>query len=241
MATEESENSKGDLTPVLLVEDDVEISKLLQDFLEENEFRVSCVTDGLAALRKIEKTGFALILLDLMLPGVPGLEVLDRIRRTSQTPVIILTAMGEETDKIAGLERGADDYIVKPFSPRELLARMHSLLRRSGFRGEAVSHRLEFNPISIDCQFRELRIEGIPVTVSDQEFETLLILARNIGRVVSRDEMSRILLGRPARAFDRAIDIRMSRLRTKLSPWGDCIRSVRGVGYEFIPPHEILK
>lgn len=239
MSSMSNEPGSDGQTQILLVEDDPEIARLLCEFLQENEFAVSCVMDGLHALRMIEKISFSVILLDLMLPGVPGLEVLDRIRRTSQTPVIILTAIGEETDKIEGLQRGADDYLVKPFSPRELLARIQSLLRRSGYRSESQTQRLEFQPLAIDCQFRDLSIDGQKVPLTDQEFETLLLLARNMGRVVTRDEMSKILLGRPSRTFDRAIDIRMSRLRAKIAPWGECIRSVRGIGYEFVPPHEV--
>jgi DNA-binding response OmpR family regulator len=238
MASESLEKSESRPIEILLVEDDPQIAKLLVEYLEEHEFQTICVNDGQSALRVIERKNYELILLDLMLPGVPGLEVLDRIRRTSRTPVIILTAMGEEGDKITGLERGADDYIVKPFSPRELLARIQSLLRRSGYRHETLSNRLEFGPMVFDCQFRELKIQSLAIALTDQEFETMLLLARNIGRVVTRDEMSRILLGRPARAFDRAIDIRMSRLRNKITPFGDCIRAVRGQGYEFIPPHQ---
>ena len=238
MASEQFDKSESRQIEILLIEDDAEIARLLIEFLEEQSFRVTCASDGHSALRVFEKRNFELILLDLMLPGIPGLEVLDRIRRGSRTPVIILTAMGDESDKISGLERGADDYIVKPFSPRELLARIQSLLRRSGYRHETLANRLEFGPMVIDCQFRELKIQSTAIALSDQEFETILLLARNIGRVVTRHEMSRLLLGRPARAFDRAIDIRMSRLRNKIAPWGDCIRSVRGIGYEFIPPHQ---
>ncbi|MFM7130183.1 MAG: response regulator transcription factor [bacterium] len=239
MTTIGADTGAGGQIQVLLVEDDPEIARLLGEFLQENDLAVTCVMDGLHALRRIEKTSFSVILLVLMLPGVPGLEVLDRIRRTSQTPVIILTAIGEEADKIEGLQRGADDYLVKPFSPRELLARIQSLLRRSGYRSESPTQRMEFQPLAIDCQFRDVSIDGQKVPLTDQEFETLLLLARNMGRVVTRDEMSKILLGRPSRTFDRAIDIRMSRLRAKIAPWGECIRSVRGMGYEFIPPHEV--
>lgn len=223
---------------ILLIEDDDDICMLLEEYLDDQGFKVISVQDGPGGIRRFERTTPDVVLLDIMLPGLSGLEVLDRIRRTSTTPVILLTALGQEDDRVKGLDRGADDYIVKPFSPRELLARIQSLLRRSGMRQNAISNVLEFPPIELDCNFREMKIDGQKVALSDQEFETILMLARNHGRVVSRDEMSRMLLDRPAGPFDRATDIRISRLRSKISPWGECIRSVRGLGYEFVPPHQ---
>lgn len=223
---------------ILVVEDDEGICMLLEEYLQDNGFDVKCVHDGTNAIRRFERGTFDLILLDVMLPGLSGLEVLDRVRRTSMVPVILLTALGEEADRVRGLDRGADDYIVKPFSPRELLARIQSLLRRAGNRTSLPANVVEMKPLLFHCDHRELTIQGEKVPLTDQEFQTLIMLVRNIGRVVSRDEMSRLLLGRPAGPQDRATDIRISRLRNKIAPWGDCIRSVRGMGYEFVPPHD---
>lgn len=234
MASFEEQSKKR----VLLIEDDEEIAHLLEDYLLDQGFLITTAGDGLTGVKSFERNPPDIVLLDLMLPGIPGLEVLDRIRRTSATPVILLTALGDEDDRVKGLDRGADDYLVKPYSPRELLARIGSLLRRAGIRSVQSESVLEFPPMQFDCTQRELRLNGQRVALSDQEFETLLLLARNQGRVVSRDEMSRVLLDRPARPFDRATDIRICRLRNKISPWSDCIRSVRGMGYEFIPPKD---
>jgi DNA-binding response OmpR family regulator len=226
----------ADRPRLLLVEDDEEICLLLEEYLEEHGYQVRSVHDGLAAMRKLERETWSIVLLDIMLPGLSGLEVLERLRRIGSTPVILLTALGEESDRVTGLDRGADDYVVKPFSPRELLARIESLLRRSGLSRSARPNRIECRPLSLDCDRRELAVDGRKVELTDQEFDTLLMLARNLGRVVSRDDMTRVLLGRNPRPFDRAIDLRMSRLRHKIEPYGDCIRSVRGIGYEFVPP-----
>jgi len=225
---------------ILLIEDDEEICLLLEEYLEEQGYLVRSVHDGLAAMRKLERESWNLVLLDIMMPGLSGLEVLDRLRRSSDMPVILLTALGEESDRVAGLRRGADDYIVKPFSPRELVARIESLLRRSGLKRTILPNLIEFPPLSLDCHRRELLILGRKVELTDQEFDTLLLLARHSGRVIPRDEMTQALLGRKLRPFDRAMDIRMSRLRQKLVPFGECIRCVRGVGYEFVPPGDPL-
>lgn len=235
--TEKKLETQARATEILVVEDDEEICMLLEEYLADHGFQVRCVHDGTSGIRRFERGSFDLILLDVMLPGVSGLEVLDRIRRTSQVPVVLLTALGEEADRVKGLDRGADDYMVKPFSPRELLARIQSLLRRSGLRGNLPASTIEMQPLVFHCDLRELTISGEKVPLTDQEYETLMMLVRNMGRVVSRDEMSRFLMGRPAGPQDRATDIRISRLRNKISPWGDCIRSVRGMGYEFIAPH----
>lgn len=236
MKSEGPGESHSERPRLLLVEDDEEICLLLEEYLEDQGYSVKSVHDGLAAIRKLERERWSLVLLDIMMPGLSGLEVLERLRRTDETPVILLTALGEESDRVTGLDRGADDYVVKPFSPRELLARIESLLRRSGQRRSVRPNRIECRPLSLDCDRHELTLEGRKIDLTEQEFDTLLMLVRNLGRVVPRDDMTRVLLGRNPRPFDRAIDLRMSRLRQKIDPFGDCIRSVRGVGYEFVPP-----
>jgi len=236
MNPEEPGEAESERPRLLLVEDDEEICLLLEEYLADQGYSVKSVHNGLAAIRKLERERWSVVLLDIMMPGLSGLEVLERLRRTDETPVILLTALGEESDRVTGLDRGADDYVVKPFSPRELLARIESLLRRSGQRRSVRPNRIECRPLSLDCDRHELTLEGRKIDLTEQEFDTLLMLVRNLGRVVSRDDMTRVLLGRNPRPFDRAIDLRMSRLRQKIDPYGDCIRSVRGIGYEFVPP-----
>ena len=224
---------------VLVIEDDEEICILLEEYLIDNGFKVKCVHDGATGLKKATQGVWDFVLLDIMLPVMSGLNLLRRLRRTTNVPVILLTAMGEESDRIIGLNSGADDYIVKPFSPGELLARIQSIMRRSGLKYVAPQEIIEWNPMAFDCIHREMAIDGKKLSLTDQEFETIMFLVRNCGRIVSRDELSIALLGRPATYLDRATDIRISRLRTKIAPWGDCLRGVRGQGYEFVPPHKL--
>lgn len=224
---------------ILVIEDDEEICMLLEDYLIDQGFKVRCLHDGAEGLKRALKGGWDIILLDIMLPSLTGLEVLQSIRRTSTVPVILLTAMGEESDRVKGLDAGADDYIVKPFSPRELLARIQSVLRRSGLKHTPAQNIIEWKPLLFDCTHREMSIDGEKLGLTDQEFETMIVLVKNRGRIVSRDELSLVLMGRPVGPYDRATDIRISRLRSKIGKWGECIRSVRGKGYEFIPPHEL--
>jgi DNA-binding response OmpR family regulator len=239
MNTTESGEVPVAIQKILVIEDDEEICMLLEDYLIDNGFKVRCILDGAEGLKRALKGGWDIILLDIMLPSMTGLEVLERIRRTSAVPIILLTAMGEESDRVKGLDTGADEYIVKPFSPRELLARIQSLLRRSGLKHNPPQNIIEWKPFLFDSTHREMSIDGKIVSLTDQEFETMMTLVKNRGRILSRDELSQLLMGRTVSAFDRAMDIRISRLRNKISPWSDCIRSVRGKGYEFIPPHEL--
>ncbi|MCC6746011.1 MAG: response regulator transcription factor [Deltaproteobacteria bacterium] len=217
---------------VLLIDDDRRLYELLADYLGQNGVELSHAPDGATGLRTLEGGAFEAVLLDVMMPGIDGLEVCRRIRTKSQVPVLMLTAKGDETDRVVGLELGADDYLPKPFSPRELLARMRAVLRRAS--PQAVAERLQVAALAIDVGTREVTVAGTPVSLTGLEFDLLLALARRAGRVVPREA----LLGAAGRedvvVSERAVDVHISHLRQKL---GDdpraprLIKTVRGVGY----------
>ena len=203
-------------------------------------FALVAAHDGVAGLERALAGDYALVVLDVMLPGLSGFEVLRRLREASALPVIMLTARGEEVDRIVGLEMGADDYLSKPFNPRELAARIRAVLRRSEGGGdndagevlELADLRLDLGGRRVQCGDREVELTGVELAV----LETLL---RAAGRVVSRDELSRSALDRRASAFDRALDVHVSAVRRKLGPaaaGGDRIKTVRGVGYIYLKP-----
>lgn len=217
---------------VLLVDDDVRLHELLTTFLEQNGVEVRGAQNGLDGLAALESGVFDAVLLDVMMPGMDGLEVVKRIRQKSRIPVLMLTAKGDETDRVVGLEIGADDYISKPFSPRELLARLRAVLRRAS--PDAVAERLSVGAITIDVKAREVKVADRRADLTGLEFDILVALARRPGRVVPREALleeagrSDVVVG------ERTVDVHISHLRQKL---GDdprsprLIRTVRGVGY----------
>ena len=218
--------------PVLLVDDDVELCSSLERLLEMDGFTVKAVHDGDSGVRHALEGGYELVILDVMLPGGDGRKVLRRIRLSSQVPVIMLTARGDEADRIAGLERGADDYLPKPFNPRELVARMRAVLRRRS--GAALPEILRIGDLQIDCGKRRVLRNGGDVALTGAEFDNLLLLVRSAGKVLSREEIAEAALGRPMGFFDRSIDNHVSNLRKKLGPRAgnsERIRNVRGAGY----------
>jgi two-component system OmpR family response regulator len=235
------------LPHLLLVDDDREIRELLARFLERHRFRVTAVRDGREARRSWANGHYQLVILDLMLPGESGLDLARWMRGQSDVPIVMLTAMGEETDRIIGLELGADDYVPKPFNPRELLARIRAVLRRAGEgHGSADlpggqgsrdhgSRVLGFGGWSLDpARRRLLNPEGAEVALTAGEFDLLLALAERANRVLTRDMLLDLLRGRQAGPFDRAIDVAVSRLRRKLEDDGrnaQLIKTVRGGGY----------
>ena len=229
---------------LLLVDDDREILALLSQFLARHGCRVSTARDGTEMWKQLKHAEIDLVVLDLMLPGEAGLSLCRRLRATSATPVIMLTAMGEETDRIVGLELGADDYLPKPFNPRELLARIKAVLRRSAGRlqpdGPRPARRiLSFAGWRLDATQRELRdAAGAEVALSAGEFDLLLAFAENPQQVLTRDRLLDLARGRSAVPFDRSIDVQVSRLRRKieLDPAEPAlIKTVRGGGYLFTP------
>jgi len=229
---------------ILVVDDDREIRDLLARFLDTHGFRVTTAADGQEMKSAVEDWAIDLVVLDLMLPGEDGLSLCRNLRANSGIPVIMLTAMGEETDRIIGLEMGADDYVSKPFNPRELLARIKSVLRRS--TGEGLVTRpgpdgvLEFGDWRLDPGSRELTSpEDILVELSGGEFDLLCAFLDHPQRVLSRDQLLDLARGREAQPFDRSIDVQVSRLRQKIEAdpkEPQFIKTVRGGGYMFAQP-----
>jgi two-component system, OmpR family, response regulator len=237
-------NRGMETTPhLLVVDDDREIRDLLARFLKGHGFRVTAAEDGRAMFEALSGGRFDLVVLDLMLPGEDGLTLCRRLRAESDLPVIMLTAMGEETDRIVGLEVGADDYLAKPFNPRELLARVRAVLRRAGAPGrvgEVSGDAITFEGWRLDVARRELRRpEGALVPLTAGEFDLLVVLAERPGRVLSREQLLDLTRGREAQPFDRSVDVQLSRLRRKIEAdprEPAIIKTVRGGGYVFAAP-----
>ncbi len=227
---------------ILVVDDDAQIRQLAAKFLREHGYRVSMARDGREMRGILEATSIDLVILDIMLPGGNGLDLCREIRASSALPVIMLTALGADTDRIVGLEIGADDYLGKPFNPRELLARINAVLRRTrGSVGtpQGTGHRLQFEGWSLDTRRRELtNPDGVVVDLSTGEYELLLTFLDYPQRALSRDTLMDSAKHRVATGFDRAIDIQVSRLRKKLDSSEDgqaMIKTIRGTGYMFVP------
>ncbi|MGU3536285.1 response regulator [Methylobacterium sp. A54F] len=226
---------------ILLVEDDREISTLVARYLRANECRVTLAGDGREMDRALADARVDLIVLDLMLPGEDGLSLCRRLRQSSAIPILMLTAKAEEIDRIVGLELGADDYLAKPFNPRELLARIRAVLRRSGAESpdEDGSRRLHFVGWTLDIGLRQvLSPEGARIAITGAEFDLLHALCLRPGRVLSRDQLLDLTQGRAAGPFERSIDVLVSRIRQKIerdSRNPEIIRTIRSGGYLFTP------
>jgi two-component system, OmpR family, response regulator CpxR len=218
---------------VLLVDDDTDLCALMADFFSQHEFAIEAVHDGPRGLARALDGQYDLIILDVMLPVLDGFELLKQIRRRSSVPVILLTARTAQTDRIAGLNAGADDYLPKPFGPEELLARMRAVLRRAG-PGAAPSQVAEAGGVRVDSLTREVWVADEPLDLTAIEFDILDFLVRSAGRVVSRNELAAVLYQRESTPYERSLDVHISHLRKKLER-GDRvqIRTVRGVGYFF--------
>jgi two-component system OmpR family response regulator len=226
------------LTHALLIDDDREIRDLLSRFLEKHQFRVTSVRDGREARRVWPNGHYQLVILDLMLPGESGLDLARWLRSISDVPIIMLTAMAEETDRIIGLELGADDYLPKPFNPRELLARARAVLRRTGERrrhNADTPAAYRFAGWQLEAARRRLLDpDGVEVALTGGEYELLVAMVERANQVLTRDMLMELLRGRQAGPFDRAIDVAVSRLRRKLERDGrdpQLIKTVRGGGY----------
>jgi len=231
---------------ILLVDDDLELCELLEEYLRADRCSVESVSEGELGLERARSGEHDLVILDIMLPGISGLEVLRQIRRDSELPILILTAKTDEIDRIVGLEIGADDYVAKPVNPRELLARVRTILRRSFGRevpGRTADKgkRLQVGDIILDPGARSVTCLGRPVRLTSVEFDLLEILLRSAGSVVSRDELCREALERDLFPTDRAVDMHVSRLRNKLGNGiedEERIKTVRGVGYLLVKPSD---
>jgi DNA-binding response OmpR family regulator len=227
---------------VLIVDDDVELCRLLGERLGTEGFELEAVHDGLRGLERVLSREHAFVILDLMLPGMGGLDVLRRLRAQSPIPVLILTARGEDVDRILGLEIGADDYLPKPFNPRELIARIRAILRRTTPSPERAAS-LTVSGIRLDPAAREAWIDGTQLDLTTVEFTLLETLLRDAGHVVTREALTETVLGRTLGPFDRVIDVHISNLRKKLgvAHTDDRIKAIRGSGYLFALRSETAK
>jgi len=219
---------------ILLVDDDTELCALLSEFLRREGFTVECANEGNRGLEMALKPGVDMVVLDVMLPGIDGFEILKRLRQQSKVPVMMLTARGEDVDRIVGLELGADDYLPKPFNPKELVARIRAILRRYAPRPPAPSSRIELNGVMVDPGTREAFSNGKPVELTTFEFDILELLMRSAGRVLSRDALMENFYSRKATPYDRSLDMHISHLRKKLENGEALIKTIRGVGYQFV-------
>ncbi len=230
-------------TELLLVDDDGEIRRLVSKFLRSHGFRVLTAGNGVEMWEALRHGAPQLVVLDIMLPGSDGLELCRDLRRTSSLPVIMLTAKGDDVDRIVGLEVGADDYLAKPFNPRELLARIKAVLRRTRASADAPTaqsgrsgRNIGFAGWRLDTLRRELfDPRGVVVDLSTGEYDLLLAFLEAPQRVLSRDYLLDAARNRVSDSFDRAIDVQISRLRRKLENAGEVIKTVRGAGYMFLP------
>jgi two-component system OmpR family response regulator len=226
---------------VLLVEDDAKLARLTRDYLEQHGLRVTHVADGAAAIRTGSKPDVDVVVLDLMLPGVDGFDVCRELRKLSHVPIIALTARVDVADRVLGLELGADDYMTKPFSARELLARIHAATRRAQGKAGPPSQKLRVGRLVLDCEGMAATFDGHSLSLTSYEFALLRVFAEHPGRVLSRERLLELAKGNADDAFDRSIDVRVSRLRQKLgddSRQPRLLKTIRGSGYVLTPGEE---
>ena len=224
-------------TNILIVDDDKELGEMLRDFLAPDHLKLMACLSGEDGLKALAADKYELLILDIMLPGMNGLDVLKQLRKESDIPVIMLTARGDDIDRIIGLEFGADDYLAKPFNPRELVARIKAILRRASQNGQR-SEKRELGSIMLDPRRRQATVNGNPLRLTGTEFEILRCLLETPGEVVSKDHLNERALGRQLLPFDRSIDTHISNLRGKLEQAGtvsETIQNQRGIGYLLVP------
>lgn len=219
---------------VLMIEDDESLAAMLREYLSAFGVQLSHCATAAAGLQQLRRETFRALILDVMLPDLDGFEVCRRVRATSDIPILMLTARGDETDRIVGLEIGADDYLPKPFNPRELLARLRAILRRQDSPRGTTPTLLRFGSLEIDHEARVVRLHGIERPLTSYQFDLLWALARNAGRVLSREALMEKVRGEELEAFDRSIDVHISRLRAAIEENPRAPRrilTIRGVGY----------
>lgn len=221
---------------VLIIDDDEELCELVSEYLNVEGFETECVHDGETGLKRANSGDYDMAILDVMLPKMNGFEVLRNLRQDSELPVLMLTARGEDMERIVGLEIGADDYLPKPFNPRELVARLRAILRRAG-KGEGedgLPEKIQVDDLEVSASGRSARLNGNEIGLTSVEFDLLLALARDAGKIVKKEDLSEKVLERSLSPYDRSLDMHVSNLRKKLGPRGDGgerIKTVRSVGY----------
>jgi two-component system response regulator CpxR len=227
---------------ILIIDDDVELCSMIAEYLRPEGFTVEAVHNGERGLQRALSKEHDLLLLDVMLPGMNGFDLLRQLRTSSDLRVLLLTARGDDVDRIVGLEIGADDYLPKPFNPRELLARVRAILRRpQNGKGPEAGERLTIGDVEIDLGSRTASRNGESVELTSVEFNLLETLLRSAGKIVSREELAQKVLGRNLNLFDRSIDVHISKLRKKLGEMvsgAERIKTVRGAGYLYALPSE---
>jgi DNA-binding response OmpR family regulator len=225
---------------VLLIDDDIELCQMMEEYLEAEDFALEFAHDGQQGARMALSGTYDLVVLDVMMPGMNGFDTLRLIRNTSQIPVIMLTAKGDDIDRIVGLELGADDYLTKPFNPRELVARLHAIQRRVVVRDAAAQRDgvVRVGRAALHAADRIIEWNGQPLSLTTSEYALLEVLIKHAGHVVTKADLFAQALGRPETKYDRSIDVHISNLRQKLGTLDDGrspIQTVRNVGYQFIP------
>jgi len=229
--------------PILIIDDDIELCAMLKDYLVRHGFTVTAEHNGQLGLHRALTGDFSIVLLDVMLPGLDGFEVLRRLRTSSQVSVLLLTARGDDVDRIVGLEIGADDYLPKPFNPRELLARIRAILRRTAASRPAAGNtgirHLSVGGMELDTGSRTATCLGVELELTNVEFELLGALMGAPGQILTREHLTEVVLERQFNPFDRSLDMHVSRLRRKLDDaahLGDQIKTIRSVGYQLAVP-----
>ena len=221
---------------ILMIDDDTQLTELVSEFLSSKKYKLIIKHNPLSGLEYLEKNEINLIILDIMLPEMDGFQVLQKIRNNHSTPVIMLTARGEVTDRIVGLELGADDYLPKPFEPRELLARIQSILRRS-HSDAAITDQVKFKGLDIDKIKQEVKLDKTHLSLSTTEYDALLLFVENAGETLDREFLVENLRGISWQSYDRSVDVLVSRLRGKLGETATntrFIKTIHGIGYKFI-------
>lgn len=226
---------------ILLIDDDRDLAELLGEYLDAEGYRLSAAHSGEDGIVQLREHTYDLVLLDVMMPGIDGFETLRQIRSYSSVPVLMLTAKGEEMDRVLGLELGADDYLAKPYSHRELLARIKALLRRielDKVQKESDSGTLECNGVTLNFDTYEVECDGEHVPMTTSEFKVLRVLMARVGKAVPKEDLYREVLGREIMAYDRSIDMHVSNVRRKLQAVTETpkIQTIRGIGYLFVDP-----
>lgn len=225
------------MNKILLIDDDIELTSMLREFLEGEGFDVAIANDGMTGAQYILLNKYDLAVLDVMMPKMDGIETLKLIRKTSQIPVIMLTAKGEEEDRFSGLELGADDYVPKPCTPRELSARIRAVLRRAQQTAQQKIEAIEVGHLTVRPEIRKAEWADRPIHLTSVEYSLLEVLARNAGRIVSKETLSQQGLGRPLAKFDRSVDVHLSSIRQKIAEHSNnsqIIQTVYRMGYQLV-------